>query len=164
MVISQPPPLVPAHRTPVFGEMAAEALDAAESSHTLATQLASSFAASSKCETPMKTGSRHVTFELAPSAGTAVDSCSRASAAAVPSLLADLRKEVPSVAPVLVALQAVQEQVDSAKSNKKELIALRDRCTYLTACVIVKFRWDDDSNVGVGLLARDVGEREGWGL
>lgn len=75
----------------------------------------------------------------------ALDIGSAASDAA--SLVVDLGQELPLVNPVLKALMAVREKVDTVTSNREELAALYDRCTYITACVLVKCRRNSSSQL-----------------
>lgn len=44
------------------------------------------------------------------------------------------------VKPVLESLKAIRETVEHADTNREELMAMLDRCTYITACFIVKCR------------------------
>lgn len=39
---------------------------------------------------------------------------------------------------MLVILNKIRVMVDTAKHNKKELVVLQERCTYVTACIITK--------------------------
>lgn len=135
MVISHPRPRVLSLRAPVFGEIAADAIDVASASQTLALEISESLAASVKASPKTPQQKRRGSFTAA--------TCSAAACAAatpLPSFLAAVRKELPSTGEVLVALQSIGHNVESASSNRNELVALRDRCSYLTACVIVKCR------------------------
>lgn len=55
------------------------------------------------------------------------------------SLLAEFGG-VPGVGGALKMLTAFRRSVEAVQSNRKELRALEQRCTYMTACVIVKLR------------------------
>lgn len=55
-------------------------------------------------------------------------------------LMTDLGEELPVINPVLKTLKAVREKVETVKNNREDLVALQERCTYTTACFIVKFR------------------------
>ncbi|CAM9248138.1 unnamed protein product [Ectocarpus sp. 4 AP-2014] len=48
--------------------------------------------------------------------------------------------ELPVIGTVLKTLTAMRETVETVQQNRDELAALEKRCTYMTACVIVKFR------------------------
>eukprot|EP00752_Nemacystus_decipiens_P013300 g11780.t1 len=65
-----------------------------------------------------------------------------AAAADTFELVADLGEELPLVQPVLKTLRAINEKVETAKSNSEELAVLHQRCAYTTACFIVKCRRD----------------------
>lgn len=56
------------------------------------------------------------------------------------SVMADLGEELPVVEPVLKTLKAIRQKVYTVKTNRQDLGAIEDRCTYVTACVIVKCR------------------------
>ena len=64
----------------------------------------------------------------------------RSNAADAISLVAELGEELPVVSPVLKTLQAIREKIDTVRSNREALVALEERCTYVTACVVVKCR------------------------
>lgn len=55
-------------------------------------------------------------------------------------LVAVVGREVPIASAVLEAFIAVHNMVEMVRTNKEDLVALRDRCSYLTACVIEKCR------------------------
>ena len=55
-------------------------------------------------------------------------------------LVAEVGKEVPIASAVLQAFIAVHSIIETVRTNKEELADLRDRCSYLTACVIEKCR------------------------
>lgn len=54
--------------------------------------------------------------------------------------VADLGEELPFINPVLKTLRAVREKLETVKGNRRDLEALHERCTYITACVIEKCR------------------------
>lgn len=64
----------------------------------------------------------------------------------VVSFLAELGEELPVISPVLKTLTTVREKVETVKSNQAELAALEERCSYITACVIVKFLQSTSTN------------------
>lgn len=68
-------------------------------------------------------------------------------AAGAVSFVAELGEELPFVSPVLKTLTVIREKVETVKSNKVELKALEERCTYVTACVIVKCRQNSRSKI-----------------
>ena len=85
------------------------------------------------------------------------------------SFAADLGEELPLVSPVLKTLTAIRETVETVKINQEELAALEERCTYVTACVVVKCRENPSSEIdlsplegcvqAVGDLVRHCGRR-----
>lgn len=54
------------------------------------------------------------------------------------SFMAEIGEELPFIKPVFGTLKAIRGAVETVKNNRKELESLERRCTYLTACVIVK--------------------------
>lgn len=56
------------------------------------------------------------------------------------SFMADVGEELPVIKPVFKTLTAIREKVDTVNNNGEELKALGERCTYVTACVVVKFK------------------------
>ena len=56
------------------------------------------------------------------------------------SFMTGLGEELPIVKPVLMKLMAVREKVETVRNNREELAELHERCTYMTACLIVKYR------------------------
>lgn len=73
----------------------------------------------------------------------------------------DLCRDFPVIAPVLKTLSAIRGNVDAARSNADELLSLRDRCTYLTACVVVKWRCNGSSGfIDLSLLGECVDRAE----
>ena len=70
--------------------------------------------------------------------------------------MAELGEELPVINPVLKTLRTVRETVETLKSNREELAAIEKRCTYMTACVIVKFRQNPNSGTNVGPLEECV--------
>ena len=66
------------------------------------------------------------------------------------TFMAGLGEELPVIEPVLKTLTAIREKVETVKSNRGELAALRERCTYITACFIVKCRQNPSSAMDVG--------------
>lgn len=71
--------------------------------------------------------------------------------------LADLGEEFPLLQPVLKALKGIREKVETARSNPEELAALHERCTFITACFIVKCR-HNSSDLDVVPLEKCVKE------
>lgn len=67
----------------------------------------------------------------------------------VVSFMADLGEELPVLNPLLKTITAIREKVETVKSNREELHALQQRCTYVTACVIVKLRQGPSSSSGL---------------
>ncbi|CAM9514954.1 unnamed protein product [Ectocarpus sp. 8 AP-2014] len=59
--------------------------------------------------------------------------------------------ELPVVGTVLKTLTAMRETVETVQQNRDELAALEKRCTYMTACVIVKFRQIPQPGSGPGV-------------
>eukprot|EP00903_Cladosiphon_okamuranus_P018858 g17346.t1 len=77
------------------------------------------------------------------------------------SLAAELGEELPFISPVLKTLTAIREKVETVKSNREELKALEVRCTYITACVIVKFKENPRTEIDLTPLegcVKTVGE------
>lgn len=72
------------------------------------------------------------------------------------SFAADLGEELPFLSPVLKTLKATQEKVATVRSNREELAALAERCTYVTACVVVKCRQNPSSEMDVSPLENCV--------
>lgn len=66
------------------------------------------------------------------------------------TLMAGLGEELPIIEPVLKTLTAIREKGETVKRNREELAALRERCTYITACFIVKCRRNPTSEMDVG--------------
>ncbi|CAM9494876.1 unnamed protein product [Ectocarpus sp. 13 AM-2016] len=56
------------------------------------------------------------------------------------SCAVDLGEELPVVKPVFKTLKAIRTTVQTVKNNREELAALEQRCTYITACFVVKCR------------------------
>lgn len=73
------------------------------------------------------------------------------------SFAADLGEELPFIGPVLGTLKAIREKVETVKNNREELTALEVRCTYVTACVVVKCRGNPLSEIDVAPLEACVG-------
>lgn len=63
------------------------------------------------------------------------------------SFVAKLGEELPLISPVLKTLAAVREKVETVRSNQEELKALGQRCSYATACVVVKCRKNSRSEM-----------------
>lgn len=72
------------------------------------------------------------------------------------SFMADLGEELPVVKPVLKTLKALHETVKTVKSIGEDLGSLEERCTYLTACVIVKCRVQPSSDMSVAPLTECI--------
>lgn len=53
--------------------------------------------------------------------------------------VAKLGKTFPLVASVLRTLKATREKLDAVKKQRAELVGLTERCTYIAACLIVKY-------------------------
>lgn len=73
--------------------------------------------------------------------------------------VADLSEELPLLQPVLKTLRGIREKVETAKSNPEDLAALHQRCSFLTACFVVKCR-HNSSDLDVTLLEDCVKEVE----
>ena len=58
----------------------------------------------------------------------------------VAMLTAEVGREVPIASAVLQAFIAIHDKVEMVRANKEDLKALRDRCRYLTACVVEECR------------------------
>ncbi|CAM9184093.1 unnamed protein product, partial [Ectocarpus sp. 4 AP-2014] len=67
------------------------------------------------------------------------------------SCAVDLGEELPVVKPVFKTLKAIHTTVETVKNNREELAALEQRCTYITACFVVKCRLNE-SDVDVAPL------------
>lgn len=63
------------------------------------------------------------------------------------SFVADLAEQFPLIGPTFEILNAIREKVPTAKCNREELAALHERCTYITACTIVKCQRSDPLQV-----------------
>lgn len=83
----------------------------------------------------------------------------------------ELGGEVPVVGPVLITLKAIREKVETVQSNMEGLKALEERCTYVTARVVVKWRQNSSSEMDVTPLKSCVNaakefiercSRRGW--
>lgn len=86
-------------------------------------------------------------------------------------LVANLAEELPFIKPVLGTLKAIHERVEDVKGNREELKALEQRCTYITACVVVKSSQNSSSAMNVAPLKECVEavnavvlrcSRQGW--
>lgn len=67
------------------------------------------------------------------------------------SFLAELGEELPVISPALKTLTAFREKAETVKSNQEELVALEQRCTYMTACVIVKCKQNPSPGSGLNV-------------
>ncbi|CAM9267893.1 unnamed protein product [Ectocarpus fasciculatus] len=56
------------------------------------------------------------------------------------TVMAGLCEELPAVEPLLKTLRIIRETMETVKSNREKLAALDERCTYLTANVVVRCR------------------------
>ncbi|CAN0371372.1 unnamed protein product [Ascophyllum nodosum] len=56
------------------------------------------------------------------------------------SVVAELSEELPMASTVLKTLKAIHSKVETVKSNKEKITTLKERCDYITACVIVKHK------------------------
>eukprot|EP00752_Nemacystus_decipiens_P012273 g10879.t1 len=65
------------------------------------------------------------------------------------SFVVELGEELPFISPVLKTLTAIRDKVGTVRSNREELEALKDRCTYVTACAVVKCRQNAVSKMDV---------------
>ncbi|CAM9675576.1 unnamed protein product [Scytosiphon promiscuus] len=72
------------------------------------------------------------------------------------SFMADLGEELPLLKPVLKTLGAIRAQVETVKSNREDLEALHGRCTYLTACLVMKCREGSTSEIDTAPLEECV--------
>ncbi|CAM9897766.1 unnamed protein product [Ectocarpus fasciculatus] len=68
------------------------------------------------------------------------------------SCAVDLGEELPVVKPVFITLKAIRTTIETVKNNREELAALEERCTYITACFVVKCRLNESSEVDVAPL------------
>eukprot|EP00903_Cladosiphon_okamuranus_P014761 g13678.t1 len=68
------------------------------------------------------------------------------------SFVATLGEELPCISPILKTLKAIREQVETVKSNREELKALEERCRYMTAYVVAKFKENPRSDMNVSPL------------
>lgn len=76
------------------------------------------------------------------------------------SFVADLSEELPFMSAILKTLTAIREKVETVKHNREELKALEERCTYVTAFVLVKFKENHSSQMDLQPLedcVKDVG-------
>lgn len=64
----------------------------------------------------------------------------------IASFVVELSKDLPWVSPVLKTLESIGDKVDIANCNRRELAVLQERCTYVTACVVVKCRHSASSS------------------
>lgn len=64
-------------------------------------------------------------------------------------LVSNLCKELPSMQPVLESLKATRRHLDAVKENMEALEALQERCTFVTACVVVRCRHSSSSKQAV---------------
>lgn len=71
--------------------------------------------------------------------------------------VAELGEELPFIGPVLNTLKAIRQKVETVRSSPDDLRALKERCTYITACVVVKSRRNDSSEMDVTPLEDCVG-------
>ncbi|CAM9624682.1 unnamed protein product, partial [Ectocarpus sp. 6 AP-2014] len=80
--------------------------------------------------------------DLADATGEAAKIASKIGSAAADAILfvADLGEELPLLQPVFRTLRIIREKVETVKSNPEDLTVLHQRCTYITACFIVKRR------------------------
>lgn len=97
---------------------------------------------------------RRMAGELSDAAGKAAAIALKlgSSAADAISFAADVGEEVPLIGPVLKALTAIREQVETVKNSREQLAALEERCTYVAAFVVVKFKENRGSRMDVTLL------------
>lgn len=56
------------------------------------------------------------------------------------SFVTEIGEQWTLVGPILTTLKVIRKKVETVKSNREELKALQERCTYITACVVVKCR------------------------
>ena len=62
------------------------------------------------------------------------------SAIDVATLIAEVGEKVPIASEVLKVFKAIHDMVETVRANKEDLEDLRDRCRYLTACVVEECR------------------------
>ena len=82
-------------------------------------------------------------------------------AAEATSFVTDLGAELPFLGPLLKTLKVIREKVETVRSNREELTTLEVRCTYVTACVVIKCRQNASSEIDVTPLedcVKAVGE------
>lgn len=65
------------------------------------------------------------------------------------SFVVDLGEELPMIRPVLKTLKAINGKVETVKNNREGLRSLEERCTYVTACFIVKCRQRPNSEMDI---------------
>lgn len=80
------------------------------------------------------------------------------------SFTAELGEELPFLDTVLKSLRIIRKTTETMNSYREELRALRERCTYVTACVIVKCRRTPASGVDPTLLEDCVDSVEAVGF
>lgn len=68
------------------------------------------------------------------------------------SFAAELGEELPFLSPVLKTLTVIREKVETVNNNREELTALEVRCTYATACVVVRCRQNPSSEIDLSPL------------
>ena len=56
------------------------------------------------------------------------------------AFLVDLGEQLPIIKPVLLTLRAIHEKVEAVKDNRAEMVALENRCNYITACFVARSR------------------------
>lgn len=78
------------------------------------------------------------------------------------SFMAELGEELPWLGSALKTLRITREKIADVRSVPEEVQALCERCTYLTACVAVKFRRNPSSEVDVTPLEDCVENVKGF--
>lgn len=76
------------------------------------------------------------------------------------SFALDLGEGLSILSPVSKTLKAIREKVETVKHNREELKALEERCTYVMAWVVVKFKENRSSQIDVTPLTKCVKDVE----
>lgn len=72
----------------------------------------------------------------------------------------ELGGEIPVVGTVLKTLAAIREKADTVQTNEEGLKTLEERCTYVTATVVVKLRHSSSSEMDVTPLESCIKDAE----
>lgn len=77
------------------------------------------------------------------------------------AFVVDIGQDFPLIYVVLKTLKNIRDKVDTIKNNQAALDALHQRCTCITACVIVKCRRSPPSEVDITPLVERIEEVHG---